>query len=140
MLWLGRFQLGDFLPIPVPCRDASRVEVSPTAAPNYSIYDGTDTVIVDDLKMVPHDKPTRTGWFYAEHQLGSGFAVGRYNGLIQWASGGNAFAKEFCFEIVAGGSASGAYIGLEYQASPQARFVVGLVDSGSVEQRKNPST
>lgn len=142
MKWLGRFALGDFLPLHLSCINGSLVEAAPSAAPAYTAYDSSGTAVtnVAALKMVPHDLPTRTGWFYAEHRLGSDFSVGRYDVLVQYTVSGSVRTRQFCFEIVAGGHASGAYIGMEYQASPQARFVVGLVDSGSVEQRKNPST
>lgn len=140
-MYLGRFKLGDFLPIPAWCVNSSREEVSPTVAASYTIYDVADSIITgaNDAKMIPHDKATRTGWFYAEHRLGSAFAVGRHNILVEWASGGSNFGEVHCFEIVAGGHTSGGYIGLEHVQSPQAKYVVGLLDSGSVEIRKGPS-
>lgn len=141
MKWIGRFILGDFLPLHVMCINGSLVEAAPTTAASYTIYDSSGTVITgaDDVKMAPHDKPTRTGWFYAEHRLGSNFSAGRHDVLVEYTVSGSVRTRQFCFEIVAGGHTSGAYIGLEYQASPQARFVVGLPEAGTLEQRKGPS-
>lgn len=141
MISLGRFKLGDFLPLHVEAINGSRAEGSPSAAPNYTIYNSSGTVVTgaDDLKMIPHDKPTRTGWFYAEHKLGSNFAVGRYDVLVESTISASVYPRRYCFEIVGGGHTSGGYIGLEHVPSPQAKYIVGMLDEGTVEIRKGPS-
>lgn len=142
MINLGRYRLGDFLPLHVEAINGSRVEASPSAAPNYTIYDSSGAAVTNAaaVKMAPHDKPTRTGWFTAEHRLGSDFSVGRYDVLIQSTISGSVYPRRYCFEIVAGGHSSGGYIGMEQVESPHASYVVGVLDSsGTPEVRKGPS-
>lgn len=138
-MFIGRFQLGDFLPLSVQCMTSSG-EVAPTAAPNYTIYNSSDTIVTgaDDVKLPPLDKSILTGWFAGEHQLGSNFSNGIYTVRIEWASGGSNYAKVFGFQIVPGGNSTGAYIGMEFFTPPHANYVVGMSDAGTVEGRKNP--
>lgn len=136
--YLGRYQLGDWLPINEECFTTAATEVAPTAHPTVSIYKANDTPVLDAAKLAPFDKPTRTGWFRTEVFLGSSYSTGRYHGLISWASGGSNYATQFCFDIVAGGNNSGTYIGLEHYRRPHADYVVGLLDGGTLEFRRNP--
>ncbi len=138
-MFLGRFQLGDFLPLTVQAMTSSG-EVAPTAAPNYTIYDSSDAIVTgaDDVKMPPLDKAVRTGWFAAEHRLNSAFSTGRYNVRIEWASSGSNYGREYSFEVVAGGNATGAYVGAEFFTPAHGNFIVGLSDGGTLESRKNP--
>lgn len=135
-----RLQLGDFLPLSVQCYDSSGVEAAPTAAPQYTIYDSSDTVVTgaDDVSMPIQAKGERTGWFHAAVLLGSNFSTGHYNWRITWANDGDNFAITGSFDVVAGGNAKGGVIGLEFLRSPHANHVVQMTEDGTVEFRKGP--
>lgn len=137
----GRLALGEFLLLHVECSATNGVALAPTAAPNYTIYDSAGSAVTgaSAVKMVPQDKGVITGFFWAEHRLGSNFSAGRYAGVIQWANSGDTYAEAFSFEVVGGGHTSSGYVGLEFHCAPQADYVVGLPESGTLEQRKNPS-
>lgn len=135
-----RLFLGDFLPLSVQCYDSNGAEAAPTAAPQYTIYDSSDSVVTgaDDVSMPIQAKAERTGWFHADVLLNSNFSTGRYNYRIAWANGGSNFSKTGCFEVVAGGNAKGGVIGLEFLRGPHANHVVQMTEDGTVEFRKGP--
>lgn len=140
-MWLGRKILGEWLRIPVRSLDASRDEIAPTTAPTYSIYPNSETVIstANDVTMPALAVGTLTGWHQAEHLLDSGFSAGRHVVLVEYASAGHTGTEEHSFEIVAGGNNKGAYIALAHYRTPHADFIVGQLDDGTTEFRKNPS-
>lgn len=138
---LGRYQLGEYVRIPVQTRNASAAETAPSAAPTYTLYKANDTPITghDTVTMPPKFLGLLTGWFESEIRLSSTFSAGRYNVLIEYSiSGGHTGAEQHSFDVVAGGNANGAYIGLQWYPRPHAKFLVGLLDSNTLEARKNP--
>lgn len=137
-MYLGRFQLGEFVPLSLDCRTTAATEVSPTAAPTVSIYKTNDTAVLDAKSLAPYIKGQLTGHFRGEVFLNSSYSAGRYHGIFSWASGGSTYRQEFSFEVVAGGNVKGEYIGLRYYRRPHADYVVGLTDGGVLEFRRNP--
>lgn len=137
-MYLGEYLLGEWVSIPVVCRNASRAESNPTAAPVLSIYKADDTPIVDDVTMAPFAQGERTGYFNRDVQLGASFSTGRYFALIQYAVSGSNKAELHFFEVRAGGNAKGAYVALHYYPRPQAKFIVGQLDDGTLEMRRGP--
>lgn len=138
MAYIGRFQLGEILPLRLQCRTTAATEVSPTNAPTYQIYKTNDTAVVAATKLAPYIKGALTGWFVGEEPLDSTFSAGRYNVVYTWASGGSTYRRTDTFEVTAGGNSSGQYLGLRFARYPHADYVIGLTDLGTLEQRRNP--
>lgn len=138
MAYIGRFQLGEILPLRLQCRTSAATEVAPTAAPTYQIYKTNDTAIVAATKLGPYIKGALTGWFAGEEFLDSTFSAGRYNVVYTWASGGSTYRRTDTFEVTAGGNTTGQYIGQKFVRFPHADYVVGLADGGTLEWRRNP--
>lgn len=137
-MYLGRYQLGEYIQIPTQTQTSGLEEVAPTAAPTISIYKATDTPILDDAKMAPQDKPTRTGWFTTNIMLDTAFSEGRYFGTINWAYSGSNYSDQFTFEIVGGGHIQGPYENIDFYERPHADYVVGFSCRGELEFRRNP--
>lgn len=135
--YLGRYRLGDYVPLRVECRSLAASEANPTAAPTVTVYNSSGTVITDDVALPPWTK--RDGYFQREQRLDSTYAVGRYVALVEYTATSEAFRKLLIFEVIDGGHTSGGYMGIQFHPSPRDRYVVGLTDGLTLEQRKKPS-
>lgn len=140
MSYLGEYLLGEWIPIPLVCRDASGNESNPTAAPTLNIYKANDTPVTgyDDVTVPPFAQGERTGYFNKNVFLNSNFSAGRYIALLQYAVSGSNKAELHFFEVVAGGNAKGAYVALFYYPRPHANYIVGQLDDGTLEMRRGP--
>ena len=140
MAWLGTKLLGQWVSVPVSCKDASGDQIAPDAAPTVTIYKANDTPItgVDSVKMPPLSPGQLTGFFNLDVQLGSHFSAGRYHCLVEYLVSTVKHAEQHFFEIAAGGNANGAYVAMFYYPRPQANYVVGQLDDGTLEFRRGP--
>jgi hypothetical protein len=140
MSYLGEFFQGEWVNIPVVCRNASLAEANATAAPVLNIYRADNTPITgaDDITMAPFAQGERTGYFNRAVQLDSNFTAGRYVCHIAYAVSGSNKAELHFFQVVAGGNAKGAYVALWYYPRPHAKYIVGQLDDGTLEMRRGP--
>jgi hypothetical protein len=138
MYYLGRYKLGDWIPLSVQCTDASGDAVAPDSAPTVTVYDGDFASVVSGKAMPAKDVGNRTGMFEIEGRLASGFSEGVHHALFQWSAGSHDGAELKRFRVVGGGHQDGAYTAVQYYDRPQANHIVGHLDSGVLEFRKNP--
>lgn len=134
---LGRYYLGQFVPIPLSCVVAG-VAVAPTAAPTLSIYDSANTETLADRTMFPIDKENVTGQFLYLARLSSSFSAGQYSVRLRFASSGTGYPVVHTFQVVSGGHSSGAYVGMHHFQRPDLAHILGVTDGGTLEFRKNP--
>lgn len=130
-MWLGRFILGQFVPVPVWC------EAIPSAAPIVSIYNAS-AVKVFASKMPPADFYGVDGYFVLPVRLSSSFAVGDYSATINYTASATARLQVVRFTIVEGGSADGAVVSGTYYRRPHADFLVTRLDSDQRQLLKAP--
>ena len=137
-MYVGRFALGQFVPLFAACRDGNGDAVSPTSAPTFTVYKSTDTPIsgADTVPMPPLAKDDQTGLFLYHLRLGSSFSTGRYHVLIEYAYSGGTGAIQRVFEVIGGGHSSGAYLAIHQYRRPHASYLVGQLDSGTLEFRR----
>lgn len=140
MAYLGEYFLGQWVEIPVVCSNTSEVESNPTSAPVLNIYKANATPVTgyDDVTMAPFAQGERTGYFNRSVFLNSNFSAGKYIAHIAYTVSGSNKAEVHYFEVVAGGNASGAYIALWYYPRPHAKYIVGQLDTGTLEMRRGP--
>lgn len=138
MIGLGRFQLGDWLPIQMVTYDETRQPVAPTAAPVMTIYDASGTATLS-RSIPPMHVGVKTGLFKFEQPLNSDFSAQQYFAHVSWTEGTHDGAELFAFRVVAGGNNKGAYDSLYFYSRPHADFIVGKTDMGTLETRRNPS-
>lgn len=137
MMYLGRYTLGQWLPIPLDAVIGSGAAVTPTAAPTVTIYDAAWTAVESAKKIAPRDR-TATGSFEREFYLGSDYAVGLYTARAVFASGGSNFIRLYRFEIVGGGHDDGSFIGMVFFEKPDSPHIVAQQDGGDLVPRRNP--
>lgn len=135
---MQRLRLGDFAHFSVQCVDSSDLPASPTSAPALTIYNSSGTAVISAKKMVPCDKPTRTGYFTYNLRLGSDYSAGYYDAYIDYAVSGNTRNVVQKFQVIAGGNANGGYIGLFWYPRPDSNWIIGKQEDGQYERLKNP--
>lgn len=135
--YLGRYRLGDMVPVHVEC-SATGVETDPDASPTVTIYDSSGNAIVSGVSLERQDLLGVTGWFVRLQRLNAAFSTGRYDCRVEYAVNGVAQAGLSCFEVVPGGDAGGAYAGLGFLGAPQAAWLVGMLETGTLQRRRNP--
>ena len=144
----GRLQLGQFIHLTVSTVDGSGVPTNPTSAPTITIYDSSDNRIINAKPIAPQGI-NRTGLFgidlmlSCQSTLGVGygsveFTSGQYVVLYKWTIGGTERRAIDRFEILPGGNCKGAYTALEFYERPQADYLVGATEDGTVETRRGP--
>lgn len=138
MPYLGRHQLGDWVPIAVKCYDETVAPQNPDAAPTLTIYDNDGAVALSVGSIPVYQKNVKTGLFRTEVQLDSNFSAGQYAALVEWTEGTHDGKELSRFEVVGGGHASGAYLQIHEYKTPQAKYLVGSTDAGVLESRRSP--
>ena len=99
----GFYSLADTVPIMVLCRNGSYVPTAPDAAPSFTVYDSSGSVVsavTGSLGAADHNSKTglRRGSFVAS--AGNGFALGKYTILVQYAISSTNYSVELFFAIV----------------------------------------
>lgn len=158
MRYRGRFQLGQFVHLSVQTTtsgdndagDGAVTPAVPDAAPTISIYD-TDGDYVIKNKKIPLQSPQETTLFGVALMLECLSTIGpaygtvefaegeRYVVLYKWQVSGSNYATLDFFDVIAGGDCRGAYTALEFYERPQADYMVGALEDGTVEKRRGPS-
>jgi hypothetical protein len=136
MPYLGRYQLGQFVPLAVRTVNGSDVAGLPDDAPAALVYSDSGKVLTQLLPI--KDRFAVTGFFFHRLPLGAAFAAGRHWVLYQWLRSGTHFAESDVFEIGDGGHADGAVLALHHYRRPNAEFVVQQLDSGKLVRGRNP--
>ena len=137
---LGTLQVGGWLPLRARCLTGSAVPTLPSSPVNVyaTIYSDAGAVI-DHLALSIMDRYLVTAHFGRCFQLDGDYSAGHYFVLYTWAIAGTFGGDIDWFEVVAGGSASGAVVSAVELQRPEAKYLVHEYDSGTVAQGRNPS-
>jgi hypothetical protein len=154
MRYLGRFQLGQFVHLAVTTTNTAEeypdAPTAPSAAPVFSIYNNGGGKVITNKRM-PLQHPAVATMFAVDQMLACLSALGpaygtvefeegrRYFVRYEWVISAANFARIDCFDVIPGGDCRGAYTALEFYERPQADFVVGALENGTVEKRRGPS-
>ena len=135
---LGAFQLGDWLPIMLQTRTGAGVPTAPDAKPTFKAFDSSDTLI--ETINLPASKayPYITGLFEHKRLLDSSYSTGKYYFALQWAISSTDYMRLGIFEILAGGDADGAVMGMNWFELPESKQVVMALDGGALRAGRNP--
>lgn len=131
---LGRFQLGQSVPLSLSVVNSGGSPVWPDAAPTATITDSGSHVIAE-FKMA------MTGASYvfsADEFLGLDYTLGTYSLSYQWFVGGSSVSASDSFDVAPGGDAGGRVISMYAYSRPEASYVVGQLSSGNIVQGRNP--
>jgi hypothetical protein len=135
-MYLGRFTLGEFVPIAVHCHDAE-IAFAPPTAPVFDVYDSAGDKIVSG-SLPPLDLGAITGLFAFGLYLGTSMAIGHYSVIESYSANSIAHMAVSHFEIVAGGNVYGTVISQAFFDRPHAKFLVQKMDSQNRRLIKNP--
>lgn len=145
MTHLGRYRLGDRLPLVLRCLNAGEPEwpggppVVTVYAPNGPAFDAG--LPVDSFTVGADDVGAVTGLFRRAVFLGPKYSgyIGRYTAVARWADGdGAVHAKLWTFDLIDGGSAAGDVIAAAVVDRPRATFVLHQRYDGSLARGMNP--
>ena len=137
MSWIGRYQLGGWVPLTIECYDSSSDDSASDTAPEFTVYNASGTEVANG--RLRHEVGDEDHVYTGEVRLTSSFAAGMYWVLFEFTDGLFTGQELQNFEVVGGGNSSGAYIALHAYEAPHANILVGQLDGGTLEARKNPS-
>ena len=147
-MYIGRFMLGDWVPLQVLTYNSSLAVVWPTdgsaniLSPYVTVYDASLNRILTAKQIPAHDPDTTTGYHFLEQRLGPEFSTGWHMVLYEWRDAASSENKSNIdtFDVIAGGEDDGTYVGLHYYERPDSVQIVGVTDAGRIEARRNPRT
>lgn len=134
---LGRYQIGDEVPLPLLCLNSSERPADPDEAPRVAVYGGAGGAVAD-FALPVCDKAETVGWFLGRLYLGGDYAEGHYEVVSRWAVGGTQGGRVDTFEVVAGGAESGQVIAMHSYERPHSNFMVQQRTSGRLYKGRNP--
>lgn len=136
-MFIGRFQLGEIVPIVVWARNNAGTPAVPSSHPEARIYDAAGTLVqTHSLPLV--DSADTVGRFRYELPLGTQYAVGYYDVKIEYTISAVVYAELMSFQVLAGGHTDGALIAAELYNSPHSPWLVAETDRGALLAHRNP--
>lgn len=136
-MYLGRFQLGDTLPLLLLTRDADDALQLPDHPPNMKIWKPDATLLrAEEMPIV--EKFAQPGTFLSRVFLGTAFLVGVWTITYHYTIGSYLGLGEDIFEIMPGGNADGHIMSMYFYDRPHAAFIVQSLDSGQLVSGRNP--
>lgn len=133
--YLGRFQLGQSVPLLVQPVDDGGFHYPPDAAPVATIVGpGGDTIDSVKLPMVSDDLNFGRRYF-----LGFGLALGTYQVAYSYVVAGVESTSQGSFDLIGGGDPGGRVISMFAYERPEGRYVVAQLSGGLIAQGKNPT-
>lgn len=136
-MYLGRYRVGEYVPLSCWCRTAAGVPTLPDIAPTARLY--LNATAIKTLKIPICDKYHVTGFFLHRLFLGNAvFDAGQVRVVYQYALSSTAFSTEDTFEIVEGGSDDGVGISCYVYRRPQQTFVLVQGEGGRLLKKRNP--
>ena len=138
-MYLGRFPQGEWVIVPLLDTAWPTDASGDRTYPEMPVFDSNNDVVATGEELVP--EPDHTGLHSVTRRLGPEFPAGNYRALIKWKIASNTFNRAVfrTFDIVDGGHAAGAYVGLHYLAGNNTPAIVGMTDGGTIEVRRGPS-
>ncbi len=138
MNFLGRFQLGDIVPLFLLARTAGGTPSPVAAPPTVEVWSSAgDKVVSKEMPII--DRYTYDGTFLLPVALGAGFVAGVYTVVYHFTIGSYYGIETANFEVMPGGHTDGTVVSMYFYERPQARFIVQQLDSGLMIQGRNPS-
>lgn len=140
MAYLGRYQMGQTIPLYLPCHTAAKQLSLPDLPPQLKVFDASKNLVEQHLMPI-EDRYVVTGWFRFPLFLGRLYSTGYYSVVYYYTTGGKTYngLDTDCFEVVGGGDVRGAVIGTYFYDRPEARYIVQGLESGSIIKGRNPT-
>ena len=140
MIDLGRFSLGDFVPLMLLSVDGNGLNAWPSSTPTIKTFSQDDlTTAVETIRPGARDPLRATGLFYYPLRLTSSYTADKVYLVSQrWTISASTYGELLTFRVVAGGDADGAVIGAHFVRRPEANTLVYVVDGGKLKTGRSP--
>lgn len=137
-MYLGRYQLGQSVPLRVLCRSSSQPPVDPANAPQYRVVSSSGVVATGQMPLLD---PDQTGQLFQYLLfLNSTYSTGYYSVSYVYDAGNfEEVDLGDTFEVIPNGNVAGAVNSLAWYERPEAKFLIGRTDSGILYSGRNPS-
>ena len=137
-MYIGRYQIGQVVPISVVTTDASDNPSDPDDVPIARIYRGS--TFVASVRMSVRDRFSQRAYF--DHQLklmGGAYQAGYHTVIYTYTVSGSTITKQSCFQVVPGGDEGGTVISMTTYKRPEAQSVVAQLTSGRLVFGRGPT-
>lgn len=137
MIYIGRYQLGDWVPLRIQATNGSLTPTLPDDCPLMAVYSAAGSKVVE--KKIPVlERYAVTGLFAFRLFLDGSYSAGSYMVKYQWLISSAPFIEVNTFEIVAGGHVDGSAIASAWYERPHGKFLVRQMDSHKLVEGRNP--
>lgn len=136
MAYLGRYTLGQEVPIQVETVDGAGLPTTPVDAPRADVWSATTKI--ETVRVPIIDKSLGTTRFATLLLLGSAYSTGHFQVVKRWTIGLTQFTAIDTFEIVAGGGEGGAVVSMVTYERPEAVYIVQHRQDGKIVRGRNP--
>ena len=139
MAYLGRYTLGDLVPLYVEVQNTSGTLTNDSpAVPTIDVWSASAKVAAG-LRIPVDDRYVVNGLYWYWLSLNDRFTTGTYTAVSMYRiATTSARISTDVFEVVAGGNVEGAAIGMHYFKVPQTNFVIMQTDGGRIIRLRNP--
>lgn len=134
--YLGRYQLGQDVPIQVQCVDSNGASTVPDGAPLALVC--REGVFLRAAEVPAETDPDVTGRFRGRITLGDGDAPGHYAVVYLYSTLGLQRGDSDQFEVVAGGDASGPVVAGYSFTRPDGDYFLAHLAAGRVAAGQTP--
>lgn len=135
---LGRFRVGDYLPLRLVVMDAGRTPAVPDAAPTAYLWKASGPTKLATLTLSVDETARTTGMFALPYLLDATFAAGNHVVVFKWAVAAVAQQRVAVFEIVAGGGSEGDVAAMHVLERPEGTWVLRQHGRGMVTAGRGP--
>src|SRR5690606_1409401 len=133
MTHLGRFQLGDWVPIVMQAVTAAGTPALPDDAPTATVFAASDpTSAIATRKLPISHRYGTTVLVRPDLRLDGDYAAGGYLVVLELAHSLTGHGYLLMFDVVGGSDADGNVIGQYVTQRPEGKMVVYQLDSGKL--------
>lgn len=136
MAYLGRYRVGDAVPLTLQTVNTSLTPTAPDRAPYAFVW--SPTALVATLRMPIHEQFRSTGLFKYLLRLGHKYGVGNYKAVYRYDVSSVRQQQVDVFDIVDGGRHDGPILSMHTFDRPDSVFIVQHLASGRILRGRNP--
>lgn len=135
MSYLGHYQLGDEVYLPVLTSSNIGREVEPTEAPVISIFNSLGDL--EATVKVPKISSSRKKYHFGiEYYLKYTLALGKYTAIVSYEKNNVFYIKALYFDVYNSGDINGGPVSMTAVKFENANFVISQLSSGVIIRGK----
>lgn len=135
---LGRYTLGQSVPLALVARDPGGAPAPQATPPTATVYHGPTGAVAFAGPLLPLDRAGPGLVFGEALRVGAGTGLGKFFVVYRFRAGASPGLATASFTVVGGGDAGGGVISLYSLDRPEASYVLGQLAGGSLVQGQNP--